>query len=58
MKIQMTIPPDVYKIEHQFKPEDFAPGIWAGSEGLRLVVTKVDLENRIVTIELLKDEDL
>lgn len=42
----------VYKIEHQIKPEDFAPGIWAGTEGLEYVVTNVDLTNGIITLEI------
>lgn len=31
--------------------EEWAPGIWAGSEGLKLTIVKVDLENRKLTLE-------
>lgn len=44
-------PCDSLKIEHEFKPEKWAPGVWAGTEGLKLTVTKVDFENRKVTLE-------
>lgn len=29
--------------------EEWAPGFWAGSEGAKLTITKVDLENRRIT---------
>ena len=49
--VAIEIPKDLFKIKHKFEPDDFAPGIWAGCEGLELTVTKIDLENREITLE-------
>jgi len=32
--------------------EEWAPGLWVGTEGLKLTITKVDLENRKLTLRL------
>lgn len=35
----------------EISKEEWAPGIWAGSEGIQLTITKVDLDNRKLTLE-------
>lgn len=45
-------PSDMFTIVHQIKKEDFAPAIWAGTEGLTFVITHVDLDNGIITLEV------
>ena len=52
----------VYSTEETFniKPEDFAPGIWAGSEGQQwiFIIKSVDLNKReIVMSRILRIED-
>lgn len=49
----INIPEECFKIEHTFDPKDFAPGVWAGTEGMKLTITHVDLEKRTVTLELM-----
>ncbi len=39
------------QFEHQFDPMDWAPGLFAGSEGMKFKIIKVDLENRKITLE-------
>lgn len=53
----IQIPLDLFKIEHTFKPEEFAPGVWAGTEGLKLTITKVDFETRTITLEYIKEPE-
>lgn len=42
----------MFTIVHQIKKEDFAPAIWSGTEGLTFIITQVDLENGIITLEV------
>lgn len=48
----IDVPEDCFEITHEFKPEDWAPGVWAGTEGLTLVVKSVDLEKRLIVLGL------
>jgi hypothetical protein len=55
VSMDIKVPIEEFKINHTFKAEDFAPGIWAGTEGLKLTITKVDFENKTITLELVGD---
>lgn len=48
------IPATHFTIAHTFEAKDFAPGVWAGTEGLKMQVTKVDLVTRTITLEVIK----
>lgn len=54
--IEIKIPKDEYKIVHKINREEFAPGIWAGCEGLKFMITNIDLINGIVTLEVLPEK--
>lgn len=47
----IEVPEDCFKIVAQIPKEEFAPGVWAGTEGLELTVTKVDLTTGTITLE-------
>lgn len=51
LPITIKVPNELFTIKHKFERKDFAPGIWAGTEGLKLTITKVDLDNGIITLE-------
>lgn len=53
----IKIPPELYTIKHIIVPEDWAPGVWAGCEGIKLTITKIDLETRTITLELISTEE-
>lgn len=50
----IQIPPELFKIEHTIDVSQWAPAIWSGVEGMKLTITKVDLETRTITLELIK----
>ena len=50
----IEIPFYEFEFKHTFEREDFSPGIWAGTEGLTLVVTEVDLQNRTITLKVVE----
>lgn len=69
--ITLLLPYDLGTIENikglkvKITKESWAPGIWAGTEGLgieyswegknsKAIVTKVDLDNRVITIKEVK----
>ncbi len=41
-----------FLIEHEFKPEEWAPGLWIGMENIDMVIQSVDLQNRKITLIL------
>lgn len=55
--LTFEVPKRCFTIKHQFKSSEWAPGIWAGCEGLKLTITQIDYENRIVQLELVKEPD-
>ena len=56
MNSVIEIPLDEFTFEHTFKSEDFAPGVWVGTKGLTLTITKVDLQNKTITLKAIKNE--
>lgn len=55
--LTFEVPKRCFEIEHQFKASEWAPGIWAGCEGLKLTVTQIDFEKRTVKLEYIKEPD-
>lgn len=51
----IEVPKDIFTIVHTVKPEDWTPGAWAGGEGMKFTITKIDLETRTITLELLNE---
>lgn len=54
--MNIEIPLDEFTFMHTFESKDFAPGIWVGTEGLNLTITKVDLQNKTITLEAIKNK--
>ena len=52
----IQIPLEEFKFTHTFESKDFAPGVWIGTEGLVLTITKVDLQNKTITLEVIKNK--
>ena len=46
---------ELFKIVHTFEKKDWAPGIWAGCEGLTLEIIHINLEKRTITLNLKKN---
>lgn len=40
-----------FMLEEILKPQEWAPGIWAGSEGMKLEIVKVDMQNQTITVK-------
>lgn len=47
----IQIPIELFTIETTIPKDQWAPGVWAGCEGLKLTITKIDLDNRIIKLE-------
>ena len=51
-----SINPIHFEFTHKFEDLEWAPGVWAGTEGLTFEVSKVDLENKIITLSVKFEE--
>jgi len=47
-KVTMDFPP--FEITIRVRNDEWAPGLFAGSEGMKLTVKSVDLENQTLTL--------
>lgn len=45
-------PNELYAIEYTIELPEWAPGIWAGCEGMKFVITNINFETRTITLEL------
>lgn len=52
----VEIPKELFKIVHIFDPNDWAPAVWAGCEGLKFVITSIDLNARTITLAIQGNE--
>lgn len=52
----MTYPPVIFKAK--INKEDFAPGIFAGTEGCKITIKAVNLQTGELTLEIFGEEIL
>lgn len=50
------IPPETFTFTHEFMPEDWAPGIWAGCEGLTFKIASIDMDTRSIKFVVAEED--